>query len=223
MAPRTAHQCHPPECDRRVAEELDRLPDRSDEAAPTPRPRRRGRKPNDPRYDAAPKLARALGVDLTAVEGIDAATATVILAELGPGVERFPTEKHFASWLGLCPRTDRSNKTERRRAPRKGKNRVAQALRMAAQAVGRTQTALGAFHRRIKSRLGGRGATTATAHKLSRLVYRMLKYGTEYVARSLAEYEAQVREKLERSVRRKARSLGYDLVARAASPAVAPS
>jgi len=80
--------------------------------------------------------------------------------------------------------------------------------------VGRTATALGAFYRRIKSRIGGRGAITATAHKLARLVYRMLKHGTEYVARSLLEYEAQVREKLERSVRRKALALGYDLVPR---------
>ena len=141
----------------------------------------------------------------------------MILAERRPGLDRFPTEEHVASWLGLCPRTDRSNKTERRRTPRKGKNRVA-------QAVGQIQTALGAFHRRIKSWLGGRGATTATAHKLSRLVDRMLKFGAEYVARSLAEYEAQVRDKLERSVRRKGRSLGYDLVPRSPSPAVpAPS
>jgi hypothetical protein len=90
---------------------------------------------------------------------------------------------------------------------------------MAAQAVGRTRTALGQFHRRIKSRIGGRGAITATAFKLSRLVYRMLKHGEEYVARSLSEYEAEVREKLERGLRRKARALGYDLVARAPSPA----
>jgi len=208
------------ECDRQIARELDRLPDRSDAEGIATTPRRRGRKPNDVRFDATAKLTRALGVDVTAIEGIDAATALVILAEIGVDVARFPSEKHFASWLGLCPRTARSNKTEKRRTPRKGKNRVAQALRMAAQAVGRTQTALGVFYRRIKSRIGGRGAITATAHKLSRLVYRMLKFGTEYVAQSLLEYEAKVREKLERSVRRKAQALGYELVPRGpASPA----
>lgn len=206
------------ECDRQIAAELDRLPDRTKGGPIEPRPRKRGRKANDVRFDAAARLTRALGVDLTAIEGIDATTATVILAEVGADVGRFPDEKHFASWLGLCPRTARSNKTEKRRAPRKGKNRVAQALRMAAQAVGRTRTALGAFYRRIKSRLGGRGAITATAHKLSRLVYRMLKFGTEYVARSLSDYEEEVREKLERSLRRKAKALGYELVA-TASPA----
>ena len=86
---------------------------------------------------------------------------------------------------------------------------------MAAQAVGRTRTALGQFSRRIRSRIGGRGAITATAHKLSRLVYRMLKFGEAYVARSLEDYEAQVRERLERALRRKARALGYELVATA--------
>jgi transposase len=206
------------ECDRQIAGALDRLPDRSSGRAIAPKARRRGRKPNDPRFDAPAKLERALGVDLTAIEGIDAATAMVVLAEVGPDVGRFPSEKHFASWLGLCPRADRSNKTERRRPPRRGKGRAAQALRMAAQAVGRTDTALGAFYRRIRGRLGGRGAITATAHKLSRLVYRMLKFGTEYVSRSLAEYESRVREKLERALRRKARSLGYDLVPRCEPP-----
>ena len=206
------------ECDHQIARALDRLPDRSGGVPIASKPRRRGRKPNDARFDAPAKVARAIGVDVTAIEGIDAATALVILAEIGVDVDRFPSEKHFASWLGLCPRTDRSNKTEKRRTPRKGKNRVAQALRMAAQAVGRTQTALGQFYRRIKSRIGGRGAITATAHKLSRLVYRMLKHGTEYVTQSLAEYEAQIREKLERSLRRKAHALGYDLVAKGTIP-----
>jgi transposase len=205
------------ECDQRIAAELDALPDRR-ETAPAPKARRRGRKPNDVRFDAPTKLARAIGVDLTAIDGIDAGTALVILAETGANVDRFPDEKHFASWLGLSPRTSESNKIKKRRSPRPGKNRVGHALRMAAQAVGRTQTALGMFYRRIKGRIGGRGAITATAHKLSRLVYRMLKYGTEYVTQSLEEYESQVREKQERSLRRRAKALGFDLVAKSPSP-----
>ena len=90
------------------------------------------------------------------------------------------TEKGRVARGDCSPRATRPFSAARR-TPRKGKNRVAQALRMAAQAVGRTATALGTFYRRIKSRLGGRGAITATAHKLSRLVYRMLRYGSEYV------------------------------------------
>ena len=81
---------------------------------------------------------------------------------------------------------------------------------------------MGAFYRRIKSRIGGRGAITATAHKLSRLVYRMLKYGSEYVTQSLAEYESEVRAKLERSVRRKASALGFDLVPKGPAAGASP-
>ncbi len=159
-----------------------------------------------------------MGVDLTEIEGIDVGTALVILAEIGVDVSRFPTEKHFASWLGVCPRQHESNQTKKKRSPRKGKNRVAIALRMAAQALGRTMSPLGLFYRRIKSRLGGKGAVTATAHKLAGLVYRMLKYGTEYVRRSTEEYEQKIREQLERSLQRKAAALGYVLVPKAPSP-----
>jgi transposase len=169
------------------------------------------------RFDATGPLFRALGVDLTEVEGIDVGTALVILAELGVDVSRFPTEKHFASWLGLCPRQHQSNKTQKKRGPRRGKNRVAQALPLAARSVGRTATALGLFYRRIKSRIGAAGAITATAHKLARRVYRMLKYGRDYVKQSQAEYEAKMKAKQEQLVRRKASALGFELV-----PKVAP-
>ena len=128
---------------------------------------------------------------------------------------RFPTEKHFAGWLGLCPRQHESNHRKKKRGPRKGKNRVAIALRMAAQVLGRTQSPLGMFYRRIKGRIGGVGAVTATAHKLARLVYRMLKFGSEYVKQSMAEYEAKLKEKVERSLKAKAAKLGFELVPKA--------
>ena len=91
------------------------------------------------------------------------------------------------------------------------------ALRMAAQAVGQTQTPLGLFYRRIRSRIGGLGAVKATAHKLACLVYRMLRYGQEYVVQSMEEYEAKVKENLLKSLRRKAAALGFQL-----SPLSAP-
>jgi transposase len=162
-------------------------------------------------------LFKALGIDLTLIDGIQVSTALVILAEIGVDVSRFPTEKHFASWLRLCPHQEESNGTNKRRSPRKGKNRLAQAFRMAAQAVSKTKTALAAFYHRIKGRLGGRGAITATAHKLAVLVYRLLKHGAEYVRQSLEEYEAQVREQTERSLRRKAAQLGYELTPKVAA------
>src|SRR5438445_9015436 len=107
-------------------------------------------------------FVKGLGGRSYQMEGNGVAPALVILAEIGVDVSRFPTEKHFASWLGVCPRQHESNRTTKRRGPRKGKNRVAIALRMAAQAVGRTQSPLGLFYRRIKGRIGGQGAVTAT-------------------------------------------------------------
>ena len=208
------------ECDERIAGELARLADRSQGKSPNARPRRCGRKANDLRFDACGPLFRALGVDLTEIEGIDVSTALVILAEIGVDVSRFPTEKHFAAWLGLCPHTRHSNGTAKRRGPRKGKNRVALALRMAAQVLGRTQSALGVFYRRIKSRIGGQGAVTATAHKLARLVYRMLKYGREYVKQSMADYEAKTRDMLARQLKAKAAKLGFELVPKTAAGTV---
>jgi transposase len=202
------------ECDAMIQAELARLPDRSGDKPFTARPRRCGRKPNDLSFDACGPLFRALGIDLTEIDGIDVGTALVILAEIGVDVSRFPTEKHFASWLGVCPRQHESNRTKKKRGPRKGKNRVAIALRMAAQALGRTQSPLGLFYRRIKSRIGGKGAVTATAHKLAGLVYRMLKYGREYVQQAMDEYEKKLREQQERSLRRKAAALGYELVSK---------
>jgi transposase len=205
------------ECDERVAEELARLPNRAADKPFQPRPRRRGRKSNEVRFAATQPLFKALGVDLTLIDGIEVNTALVILAEIGVDVSRFPTEKHFASWLRLSPQLEESNHTRKKRSPRRGKNRVAQALRMAAQAVSRTKTALAVFYHRIKGRLGGKGAITATAHKLALLVYRLLKYGVDYVRQSLEDYAAQVQEQLERSLRRKAAQLGYELVPKTAA------
>lgn len=199
------------ECDDQIAAELRRLPHRAGDKEPESRPRQRGRKKNDVRFEATGPLFQALGVDLTRIPGIDVATALAVLAEIGVDVSKFPTEKHFASWLGLCPRNGKSNETTKKKAPRKGKNRLGQALRMAAQAVGRTQTVLGIFYRRIKSRIGGKGAVTATAHKLAVLVYRMLKHGTEYVAEALADYEAKVKAKMIQTLQKKAKALGFEM------------
>ena len=169
------------------------------------------RKSNDVRFEATGPLFQALGVDLTLIEGIDVGTALVILAEIGVDVSRFPTEKHFASWLRLCPPQDESNKTKKRRGHRKGTNPVTIALRMCARSLGKTLTPLGLFYRRIRSRIGGLGAVKATAHKLACLVYRMLKYGEDYVTQSMEEYEAKVEANVLRALKRKAAAMGFEL------------
>jgi transposase len=199
------------ECDQQVEAELTKFPNRAGEKTRTVKPRKRGRKSNDVRFEATGPLFQALGVDLTLIEGIDVGTALVILAEIGVDVSRFPTEKHFASWLRLCPPQDESNKTKRRRGHRKGTNRVTIALRMAARSAGKTMTPLGLFYRRIRSRIGGLGAVKATAHKLACLVYRMLKYGQDYVTQSMEEYEARMKAKMLDTLKRKAASMGFEL------------
>ena len=199
------------ECDKQIEVELAKFPNRTAKKTRGAKPRKRGYKNNDVRFDAAGPLFRALGVDLTLIEGIDVRTALVILAEIGVDVSRFPTEKHFASWLRLCPPQDQSNKTQRRRGHRKGTHRVTIALRMAARSVGKTKTPLGMFYRRIRSRIGGLGAVKATAHKLACLVYRMLKYGQEYVTQSMEEYEAKVKANMLKALERKAATLGFQL------------
>jgi transposase len=210
------------QCDAKIQAELPKLPNRAGDKPFTVKPPRRGRKANDLSFDACGPLFKALGVDLTEIEGIDVGTALVILAEIGVDVSRFPTEKHFAAWLGLCPRVHESNKTQKKKGPRKGKNRVAIALRMAAQSLGRTLSPLALFYRRIKSRIGGKGAITATAHKLACLVYRMLKYGREYVKQAMDEYEHKLKDQQERSLRRKAAILGYELVPKEAATVPEP-
>lgn len=205
------------DCDQQIAAELAQMPNRAEEKPVPNKARQRGRKKNDLRFSATAPLFKALGVDLTEIEGIDVGTALVILAEIGIDVSKFPTEKHFAAWLGVCPRNSRSNQREKKKSPRKGTHRVKRALRMCAQAVGRTQTPLGMFYRRIKSRIGGRGACTATAHKLARLIYRMLKYGKEYVKQGMDEYAAKMRETAARVLHRKAAALGFDLIPKAAA------
>jgi transposase len=199
------------DCDQQVQAELAKFANRAGEKTRTAKPRRRGRKSNDVRFEATGPLFQALGVDLTLIDGIDVGTALVILAEIGVDVSRFPTEKHFASWLRLCPPQNESNNTKRRRGHRKGTNRVTIALRMAARSVGKTMTPLGLFYRRIRSRIGGLGAVKATAHKLACLVYRMLKYGQEYVTQSMEEYEAKVKANMLKTLKRKAAAMGFQL------------
>jgi transposase len=199
------------ECDQQIEAELAKFANRAGEKTRSGKPRKRGHKVNDIRFDALGPLFQALGVDLTKIDGIDVGTALVILAEIGVDVSRFPTEKHFASWLRLSPPQDQSNKTKKRRGHRKGTNRVTIALRLAARAVGRTMTPLGLFYRRIRSRIGGLGAVKATAHKLACLIYRMLRYGEEYVTQSMEEYEVKLRANLLKSLQRKAAAMGFQL------------
>jgi transposase len=176
-----------------------------------PQTRVRGRKPHDPRFDVREALYRATGVDLTAVEGIDAVHALTLVSELGCDFSKWPTVKHFASWLGLCPNWKKTGGKVQSSRTRLGKNRAAGALRQAAWALIRSKSYLGAYLRRQRSRLGTPKAVTATAHKLARVVYHLVRYGAAYVRRTEDEYAAQVRGRVERAFHRRAKELGYEV------------
>jgi len=182
--------------------------------APTRRVRRR--KDNEGTFDARQRLHHVAGVDLTAIEGIEESTALVVLSEIGTDMSRWPSEKHCGSWLGLAPNPRKSGGKGKSSATRPGVNRAAQALRLAAKNVQRSHSALGAFFRRIAARRGLAQAITATAYKLARLVYALLKHGTAYVAQGLEVYETAYRERVVRQGKRKAAALGLMVVEREA-------
>jgi len=200
------------ECDAQLAAQLGTFADRSGDQPLGPRQRRTCPHRNDPAFaDVRGALFRAAGVDLTVLEGVNEVTALVILAEVGPDVSRFPTAKHFTSWLGLSPQHQSSAGKVRSRRTRRGAHRAGRALRLAVQSSSRARTALGAFYRRIKARAGAPKAIVATARKLAERVYRLLRYGQEYVAQGAEAYEAAYRERLVKGLARRAAELGYRL------------
>ena len=202
-------------CDQQIQAHLETFADHSN-GHPLPPKARRHKKTNAPRFDARTPLSRMAGVDLTTIEGIEEGTALVILSEIGTDMTRWPSVKHFCSWLGLCPQHQISGGKVLSRRVRPGAHRVTVALRLAARSVHHSQSALGAFLRRMKARLGTPKAITATAHKLARLVYHLLKHGSAYVQQGLEAYEAQYRERKVKTRAKQAKTLGYTLVPLAA-------
>ena len=151
-------------------------------------------------------------MDLTRIPGIDTSTALKVVAEVGVDLTHFPSVKHFTSWLGLCPGTRISGGKVLSSATKRCANRAAQALRMAAQALRKSQSALGAYHRRLCARMDRPKAITATAHKLARLVYFMLTKGQAYADQGQQYYEDRYRERVVQSLTKRARTLGFQLV-----------
>lgn len=200
------------ECDKEIEACLRGLADKSAGAKLPSKPGPQKPRKNDVRFGARELLFRMAGVDLTVIEGISATTGLVVLSEIGIDLSRFPTEKNFVSWLGLCPLHRGSAGKIFNRRVRRGANRAARALRMAAQGCHHAKNALGAFYRRIQARCGGAKAVVATARKIAERVYRLLKYGHEYVRQAEHAYEEAYRLRMVKGMARKAESLGYKLV-----------
>jgi transposase len=165
------------------------------------------------------QLHRMTGVDLTQIDGIDALTVQTVISEVGLDLTRWPTPKHFASWLGLCPNNKITGGKVQSTRTRRVVNRAAQAFRMAAQSLKQNDSALGAYFRRMRARLGPPAAITATAHKLARLFYILLRDGKAYVDPGASYYENKHRERIIKNMTKRATQLGYQLVQ---LPEVAP-
>lgn len=199
-------------CETCIEACLRRFADKSGGEILPPKPRKHAGRANTLRFDARGLLFRMAGVDLTVLEGINEATALVILSEIGTDLSRFPSEKNFVSWLGLCPQHRGSAGKIFNRRVRRGANRAARALRLAAQGCHHAKNALGAFYRRVQTRCGGPKAVVATARKIAERVYRLLKHGADYVRQGEQAYEQAYRLRTLKGLGKKAESLGYKLV-----------
>jgi hypothetical protein len=178
---------------------------------PLPKAKPGSRSKNQPTYNARLELFRITGVDLVAVQGISASLAQTIISEVGTDMRRFPTEKHFCSWLGLTPHHEISGGKILHNHTLKTDNRAGQAFRQAAACVIRSDSAFGAFYRRKKAQLGPMQALVATAHKIARTVYHLLKDKTPYQDNGAEAYEQKAKERDLAHLRKKAAKLGYTL------------
>jgi transposase len=216
------HQDLIKKCDGRIEKLLNELAlRRAEPAAPCPKGHRPKPHPKQPSFEIRSPLHRVCGsVDLTQIPGIAPATALNLMAEIGTDMSRWPTDKHFTSWLNLAPGTKITGGKliTARRGP--SKNRAGLVLRQAAVSVGRTATALGAFYRRIAAHRGAGKAVVATARKLGALVYRALKHGQDFVEQGLAAYENQQKERQLKGLKRRVAALGYQLLPKPATGGV---
>lgn len=151
-------------------------------------------------------------MDLTRIDGIDVATALVVASEVGSDMGKFPSDKHFASWLGLCPGTRITGGKVMSGKTKRCANRAAQALHLAAAALRSCQSALGAYYRRLCARMDRAKAVTAAAHKLARLIYAMLTKGEEYTDRGQDYFEERYRQRVLHNVAQRAKAVGMQLV-----------
>jgi transposase len=199
-------------CDAQIEATLAQLNiDREAPAQPLPTVRHQGG-PNEPRFEVRSALYTLLGADLSQVHGFGPYTVLRLVAECGDDMTKWPTAKHFTSWLCLAPGNKISGGRVLSSKTRRSANRASALLRIAAVNVGRTHTALGAFYRRLASRIGKAKAVTATARKLAVLFYNSLRFGMRYVDPGQASYEERYQTRVLANLTRRAKQLGYTLI-----------
>ena len=202
------------DCDLQLRKHLESLGSKRDLKTQPIGPRPKGKKSsrNAPAFDLRTELYRITGIDWAQINGIDVLTAQTVIAEAGADLSAFPSEKQFASWLGLCPTNEQSGGKILNRRTRKVVNRATVAFRNAALTLLRSQSYLGAQYRRLRTRLGAPKAITAMARKLACLFYRLIKHGQRYVDKGTEYYETRYREQQIRSLAKRAQKLGLQLV-----------
>lgn len=207
----TTYQDKIKDCDAEIAAALSAFDKLANAKSLTPKPAKRRRK-NQPHFDGRTLLYELTGVDLTLVPALEVSSILTIISETGTDMSPWAGGKHFSAWLDLSPNNRiTGGKRIYKKMPVIRPNRAAQAFRIAAQTLERAKCALGAFFRRVQSRLGRAGAIKATAHKLALLFYSMLKNKTEYREAGVDYYEARYRERLLNSLKKKASDLGFNL------------
>jgi len=200
------------ECDAQIEQVLVALTaGKPNPATPLPQPRHRTKQPSDLNFDLRPVLYQLTGLDLTQIHGIGPHLALRLIGECGTDLSKWPSAKHFASWLTLAPGCKISGGKVLSARTRKTTNRLAAHLRLAAVTVGRTSTALGAFYRRLAARIGKAKAVTATARKIAILFYNAMRFGRDYQDLGADQYERKYRERVIKQLHRRASEFGYTL------------
>jgi len=213
------HHAKVAECDQAIDAVLQQLnTDRPAPDDPLPAVRHaKGR--NEPQFEVRSALYTLLGADLSQIHGLGPYTVLRLVAECGDDMRKFPTAKHFTSWLSVAPGNKITGGRLLSSKTRRSTNRAAVLLRIAAVNIGRTQTALGAFYRRLAARVGKAKAVTATARKLAILFYNAMRFGMKYVDPGVAYYEERYRQRVIHNLHRRAKDLGFSLVPNSAAPA----
>ena len=199
-------------CDQEIQTTLEALQDDDISMAALPAARyKKSRQANEPKFQVRETLFRVLGTDLSQLHGLTAYTALKLVGECGMDMSRWPSAKHFTSWLTLTPGNKISGGKVLSTKTRRSSNRAATIFRLAALNVGKTNTALGAFYRRLAARAGKAKAITATARKLAVLFYNTLRYGIAYEDPGASYYEERYRQRMLKGLRRRAKEFGYEL------------
>ena len=206
------YQARLSECDAQIERTLSELnADKQVPVEPLPKPRHKTLGPNAVSFDTRAPLYQLTGVDLTQIHGIGPFLALRLVAECGTDLSKWPTAKHFTSWLTLAPGCKISGGKVLSAHTRKTTNRISAHLRLAAVTVGRTDTALGAFYRRLSARVGKAKAVTATARKIAVLFYNAMRFGLAYQDPGADNYERQYKERVIKQLHRRAAAFGFTL------------